>query len=235
MLRVVLRIGCKGVKVLASIAFTAQRRALFCAYPNNYQVHYNQIADKLETRDPAMAALIRSSGPLPDRTERDPYRSLVDAIVSQQISTAAAKNIFARLESRFGGVLDPSILRSTDPETFRECGVSKQKATYIVAISDAFMERTDELAKMPEMSDHQVVSMLTEIKGVGVWTAQMFLMFTLCRPDVFPVGDFAIRKAMHQLYGWKTERKHSTLTNKAAKWAPYRSYASMALWRSLDA
>ncbi len=193
----------------------------------------NPIAQHIHSKCPKMAALIEQHSPLPDRTERDPYRSLVDAIISQQISVSAARNILNRLESRYNGVLDPSILSKTSLEEFRESGVSKQKATYIMATSSHFLEHADQWERMPEMTDQQVIAFLTEIKGIGVWTAQMFLMFTLNRPDVFPVGDYGIRKAMHQFYGWKTERKHSTLENKAKLWAPYRTTACMALWRSL--
>lgn len=193
----------------------------------------NPIAAHIHPKCPKMAALIEQHSPLPDRTERDPYRSLVDAIISQQISVAAARNILKRLDARYNGVLDPSILANTDLDEFRESGVSKQKAIYIIATSKHFLENAADWERMPEMSDPEVIAFLTEIKGIGVWTAQMFLMFTLNRPDVFPVGDFGIRKAMHQLYGWKTERKHSTLENKAKLWAPYRTTACMALWRSL--
>lgn len=192
-----------------------------------------ELVSFFQKNDPALSKLANSIGELPDRRVEDPYLSLVDAIVSQQISTAAAANIFKRLKSRFGGVLEPGVLRNLDLEEFRECGVSRQKAGYIISISEHFQDRSDEMERLPEMSDAEVVSALTQIKGIGEWTAQMFLMFTLSRPDVFPVKDFAIRKAMHQLYGWKSERKHSTLINKAKKWQPYRSYACLYLWQSL--
>lgn len=180
-----------------------------------------------------MAALARQHLPLPDRSIRDPFDSLVDAIISQQISTAAARSVRQRLLARFNGVLDPSILAETDKSTFRSCGVSPQKASYIISLSEHFMTNHADFERMPDLSDVEVIELLTAVKGIGEWTAQMFLMFTLHRTDVFPVKDYGIRKSMHQLYGWKTPRKDTTMINKSRKWSPFRTQACLVLWRAL--
>ncbi len=183
--------------------------------------------------DPVISTMLSEYGKYEIPTRTDHFDALIRAIVGQQVSVRAADTVYARLVARYNGILDPSILRNESKEDLREVGISRQKSSYINDLSVQFMDRSEIFENLEDQSDQEIIAALTSIKGIGVWTAQMFLMFTLGRLDVFPVDDLAIRKAMARLYDLPQETKHAEYTNIAQAWAPYRSVACWYLWRSL--
>lgn len=162
----------------------------------------------------------------------DPFRRLVTSIVNQQLSVASARTIRNRL---FDAVdITPNALLEADPERLRDCGLSRQKTEYVQNVAQAFREREWTRASFGEQSDAEVIEALTDIRGVGTWTAKMFLMFALARPDVFPVEDLGIRNGMKSLYGEPLESNLSRaeMVEIASAWTPHRSLASLYLWRA---
>jgi DNA-3-methyladenine glycosylase II len=179
--------------------------------------------------DRELSKLIDRYGELTVEPAEDPFQRLVTSIINQQLSTQSAAAIRKRVFNRF--TITPDGLLDADEEAMADCGLSKQKIEYIKKTARKFKE--DELSseKFAEMPDEEVVEELTSIKGVGRWTAEMFLMFGLGREDVFSVGDLGLRRAMEQLYGDMTR---SEMKKKAESWAPYRTYASLYLWKLHD-
>nr|WP_303645266.1 DNA-3-methyladenine glycosylase 2 family protein [Salinirubrum litoreum] len=159
----------------------------------------------------------------------DFFQRFVTSIVSQQVSTASARAIEERL---FDAVeVTPEGVLAADESVLRDAGLSGQKVRYVRNVAEAFREHGYSQTYFAEMDDDAVVAELTEITGVGQWTAEMQLMFSLGRADVFPVGDLGIRKGMRELYG---DISRDEMVDRSAAWAPYRSYASRYLWRLTD-
>ena len=184
-----------------------------------------EAADPLKD-DPVLAPLIRRHGVLEIETAADPFRRLVTSIVNQQLSTASAAAIRQRLFDRFE--IAPAALLGTDPSELREVGLSARKADYLLNIAEAFREDPN-LSSLEEMSDEDVTERLTAITGVGTWTAKIFLIFALGRPDVFPVEDLGIRKGMRELFG---DLSRAEMAERAERWRPHRSLASLYVWRA---
>lgn len=177
--------------------------------------------------DPAFAPLLAEHGRLVLDPAPDPFRRLVASIVGQQLSTASARAIRERL---FAAVeVTPAALRQAAPEHLRALGLSRQKAAYVQNVARAFDEDRLTSAALADKSDEEVIAALTAIRGVGAWTAKMFLMFALARPDVFPVEDLGIRTGMTRLFG---EMTRAEMVKRAERWRPYRSTASLYLWRA---
>lgn len=186
-----------------------------------------------EEADPAIAGLLKQFGEyhIPERS--DYFEALLRSIMGQQVSTKAAQAVYDKLCARYNNILDPGILRDATQEELREVGISRQKASYINDLSDKFLSDPQKFEQLDKLNDQEVIESLTSIKGIGVWTAQMFLMFTLRRLDVFPVLDLGIRNAMIKLYDWDKETKHVVYNEYSERWAPYRSVACWYLWKSL--
>lgn len=201
--------------------------------PVNHSVSA-EIITSLSEKDEVLAQLIRERGNIKIPVFEDPFYSLVMSIVYQQLSFRAAETIFNRLLERVGQDVRPEILSALEVEDYRSLGVSRQKANYILDICRHFNEYPERFSALHEMQDEAVVEALCEIKGVGRWTAQMFLMFTLIRPDVFPIGDLGIRKAISQLYDLPVDAPLPEFEKLAESWAPYRSYACHYLWHMND-
>ena len=164
----------------------------------------------------------------------DPFTALVHAIVSQQLSTKAAATIARRVDALCGGVPTPEALaRATDAE-LRAAGLSGQKLGYIRDLCRRVDDGSLPLNAIEAMNDDEVIATLTQVKGIGRWTAEMFLMFRLHRPDVLPVGDLGIVKAVQQAYGLRQLPSPDRLTRLGESWRPYRSVACWYLWASLD-
>ncbi|MFO7925452.1 MAG: DNA-3-methyladenine glycosylase family protein [Halobacteriota archaeon] len=181
--------------------------------------------DVLES-DPYIGPLIERYGRLGLDPAEDMFQRLVVAILRQQVSMASAE---ATRERLFETVeITPETLVTTDETTLRECGLSRQKAGYVRNVADAFASTYDR-AYFESLDDEAVIDELTTIKGVGEWTARMQLLFSLGRPDVFPVGDLGVRKGMRALFG--DEMSRGEMVDRAERWAPYRSYATLYLWR----
>jgi DNA-3-methyladenine glycosylase II len=189
----------------------------------------------LRAADPVMAAIIDAVGPYTLRFERDRFALLVRSIVSQQISTSAARAIRRRLQERIGraGLTAANLARFGSDE-LRSVGLSPQKASYVADLAAKVNDGTVDLRRIGRLADERVVETLTQIKGIGRWTAQMFLIFSLGRPDVFPHDDLGVRTAIRDRYGLADLPDKATSHAIAAAWRPYASVASWYCWRSLD-
>ena len=194
----------------------------------------------LRAADPVMARLIDANGAavredLGRERPRDAYGTLVRAIVGQQLSSKAAATIHKRVLDLFDGhTPTPRQLLEVDAELLREAGLSRAKAAYLRDLAQHVEDRELELERLPELPDEEVAAQLTAIKGLGQWTADMFLMFHLGRPDVLPVGDQGIRRAMQVEYGLRKLPDAQRMRKLARPWRPYRTLACLYLWSSLD-
>jgi 3-methyladenine DNA glycosylase/8-oxoguanine DNA glycosylase len=188
----------------------------------------------LRSVDPILAGIIDRVGQYAMQYHEPTFRALVRSIVFQQLHGKAARAIFDRLLQKAGGEITPESILKLRPTQMRSIGLSKQKLTYIRDLAHKTRDGLVEFEKFPEMSDQEVIAELTQVKGIGEWTAHMFLMFALRRPNILPVGDFGVRSAMRKAYGMKVMPKPRTMERIAKSWHPYRSVASWYLWRSLD-
>ena len=188
-------------------------------------------------RDPVLAALIRKHGVcgLAAAQRADHFSALVRAIVGQQLSTKAAATIHRRLVDLVPGGQTTSVsIACLDDAQLRAVGLSRQKSAYLRDLCAKVEAGTLRLDALERMSDEEVIEALTKVKGVGRWTAEMFLMFRLHRPDVLPVGDLGIVNAVQKVYGLRKKPTADRITKIGEAWRPYRSVASWYLWRSLD-
>ncbi len=196
--------------------------------------------EALRRSDPVIRRLIDEHGPLDEEQRRrgrplEPYGALVRSIVGQQLSTKAARSIYERLTALFDGrTPSPAELLAADPERVRSVGLSRPKVAYLRSLAEHVESGELELDRLSELSDEDVSGQLTAVKGLGQWTADMFLIFHLGRPDVLPVGDLGIRRAVERAYGLEEMPDAAKLTEIAEPWRPNRSLASLYLWRSLD-
>lgn len=189
-------------------------------------------------RDPVLAAIIRRHGPCglgAVRDRFDHFAMLARAIVFQQLSTKAATTIYNRLlENVDGGIPTPAAIASLSDEQLRSAGISRQKAGYLRDLCDKVTAGAVPLETLDGLSDEEVIAALTQIKGIGRWTAEMFLIFRLQRPDVLPLGDLGIVNAIQKAYGLRKKPTPDRMRKLGEAWRPYRSVASWYLWRSLD-
>jgi len=189
-------------------------------------------------RDPRLAVVIKRAGPclLPVARTRAPFASLVRAIMAQQLSGKAADTIHGRVLNLVGGAagLSPASLLAVDPPALRAAGVSWPKVSYLRDLAERIADGRLDLESLEDQSDEEVIVAITAVKGLGRWSAEMFLMFRLNRPDVFPVADLGIVKGVQKLLGMKRRPKPRTMMRLAEQWRPYRSVASWYLWRLLE-
>jgi len=162
------------------------------------------------------------------------FRALVRSIVFQQLHGKAARAIFDRLQNKAGGEITPESILKLRPAEMRAVGLSKQKLTYIRDLARKTRDGVVEFKRFPDMTDQEVIAELVQVKGIGEWTAHMFLMFALRRPNILPTGDYGVRAAMRKAYGMKVMPKPRTMQRIAQGWHPYCSVASWYMWRSLD-
>jgi DNA-3-methyladenine glycosylase II len=212
--------------------------------------------DHLRKSDPTLRAIIERIGPFRMQYGPAEFHSIAEAIIYQQLNGRAAETIFNRFAAVAGDPLTPQgILKLTD-EQMRAVGLSKQKSSYLRDLSEKTASGTLDFSRLADMTDAEVIEHLTQVKGIGVWTAQMFLMFSLRRRNVLPTGDFGVRMAIHKHYlALASARTKKKSTKPAARkkskakiklpspeqmekiakgWEPYRSVACWYLWRSLD-
>jgi DNA-3-methyladenine glycosylase II len=195
----------------------------------------------LSGADPVLARLIEQVGPLPDAREGRPdpenhYGALVRSITGQQLSVLAARAIYGRLTARFGErPPTPQELLDDDPEELRAAaGLSRAKVSYLRSLAEHVLSGELELERLDELGDEAVIAELVAVKGLGLWTAQMFLMFHLERPDVLPVGDLGIRRAIERAYDLPELPLPAAMEEIALPWRPHRTLACRYLWRSLQ-
>jgi DNA-3-methyladenine glycosylase II len=188
----------------------------------------------LKKADPVLRSLIDRVGAYRIEYRNPGFETLVRSIVYQQLSGKVASVIFGRLVEAAGGQLTPEAILKLTPARMRKAGLSKQKTAYIRDLARKTKRGVLDFALLPGLSDDEVVAMLTQVKGIGVWTAHMFLMFALERPDVLPTGDLGIRMAIQKEYGMDELPNAKEIEERAAGWHPYCTVASWYLWRSLD-
>jgi len=185
--------------------------------------------------DPVLHGVIRQVGPYRLKPSRDRFGMLVRSIISQQISVGAARAIRGRLEALLGPAgIKPEPIARLSIAKLRSVGLSPQKASYVHDLSAKVQSGSVNLARIGRLPDEEVIAELIEVKGIGRWTAQMFLIFALGREDVFPIDDFGVRAAISRLYEFKEAPPRPVLMEIGQRWSPYASIASWYCWRYLD-
>lgn len=188
----------------------------------------------LKRSDPLLRAIIERVGPFRMPYREPVFETLVRAIAFQQLNGKAAKTIYDRLVAAAGGRITPESVLALTEDGMRACGLSKQKLSYIRDLAQRTASEDIDFTLLPQMSDEDVIAHLTRVKGIGVWSAQMFLMFALRRADVMPVADYGIRAAVMKAYRKRKLPNAAMLEKISRPWRPYRSVACWYLWRSLD-
>ena len=187
----------------------------------------------LARRDPVLKRLIGAVGPCTLRHDPDGFAELVRSIIAQQISTRAAASIHARLLEALGRRgLRPAALLALSDEELRGAGLSAPKVRSLRDLAEKVRRGHVPLRRLPELTDEEVIAALLPVHGIGRWTAQMFLIFSLGRPDVLPVDDLGLRMGVQQVYGLAELPGRAALTELAEPWRPYRSVATWYFWRS---
>jgi DNA-3-methyladenine glycosylase II len=190
--------------------------------------------EHLKHADPVLAGIIERVGPYGIKFFDPDFETLVKSIVSQQLSGKVAKTIYGRLIAAAGDRLTPASLLRLRPARMRALGLSRQKIEYIRDLARHSRAGKVDFTRLPDCSDDEVIEHLTAVKGIGVWTAHMFLIFALRRPNVLPTGDLGIRAAIRKAYGLEELPKPSDIESMARGWHPYCTVASWYLWRSLE-
>ncbi len=190
--------------------------------------------EHLKKADPVLAAIIGRVGTFRPNYRPPTFQNLVRSIAYQQLNGKAAATIFQRLVDACGGAITPEALEKLTDDELRKVGMSRQKSSYLRDL--AHKTRTGELdfAKLPDLPDEEVIAQLTKVKGIGVWSAQMFLMFALRRPNVMPTVDFGINMAIRRHYRMRQMPKPKRVLQISKCWHPYCSFACYYLWRSVD-
>lgn len=187
-----------------------------------------------------LAALIDEFTPLPDErkgrpSKDDHYGALLRSIINQQLSVTAARAIYTRLLDRYDQQPTPERILADDPAELQAAvGLSRAKIGFLRSLAEHILAGELELDRMEELSDEQVMAELVAVKGIGEWTAHMFLMFHLERPDVLAVGDLGVRRAIERAYGLEALPDRETMERLAERWRPHRTLACRYLWRSLE-
>ena len=188
----------------------------------------------LKKSDPVLADIIDRVGRFAMNYDEPAFHSLAEAIVYQQLHGKAAATIFKRLTDLAGEPLTPEGILKLSEEQMRGVGLSKQKSSYLRDLAEKTQAGALDFGKLVNLADADVIKALTQVKGIGVWTAHMFLMFSLRRPDVLPTGDLGIQMAIRKHYRKRKLPKPLQMEKIAKCWAPYRSVACWYLWRSMD-
>jgi DNA-3-methyladenine glycosylase II len=188
----------------------------------------------LKKSDPVLADIIERVGRFAMNYDEPAFHSLAEAIVYQQLHGKAAATIFKRLTNLAGEPLTPEGILKLSEQQLRGVGLSKQKLSYLRDLAEKTQAGMLDFARMSDLPDAEVIKALTQVKGIGVWTAHMFLMFSLRRPDILPTGDLGIQMAIRRHYRKRKLPKPVQMEKIAKCWSPYRSVACWYLWRSMD-
>ena len=194
--------------------------------------YWDRAKRALARRDPVMAAIIRRHPRVHLVSRGDPFLTLARSIVGQQISVKAAQSVWNRF-AVVVPVLDPKEVLKVKRTELRACGLSERKVEYISDLAQRFADGAVHAHRWPQMSDEEVIADLVQVRGIGRWTAEMLLMFSLLRPDVFPLGDLGLQKGIRLAY-FRRKVSLATMAKLGAGWSPWRSVATWYLWRSLD-
>lgn len=192
------------------------------------------ILQALKEKEPLFENVIEACGPIEMELAEDAYTALASAIVSQQLSGRVAEVIWGRVVALLGGDVTAERVLATADESFREAGLSNSKTKYLKYLSEAVLGGLVKPGEFPGMEDEEIIQSLVAVKGIGRWTAEMFLMFSLGRPDVFSPGDGGLQRAVKKLYGLEEIPSAYELIAISDRWKPYRTFASFYLWRSLS-
>lgn len=187
----------------------------------------------LARRDPVMARIMREHPKVFLAPRGDPFFTLARAIVGQQISVKAAQSVWDRLV-KCVGIITPDKVLAKERKLLRACGLSDRKTEYIADLAQHFSDGAIHVHRWPEMSDEEIIAELVEVRGIGRWTAEMFLIFSLLRPDVFPLDDLGLQKGIRVSYFKGRKVSIRTMRRLGEGWRPWRSVATWYLWRSLD-
>ena len=195
--------------------------------------YWKRATRELGAADPVMGALIVRYKGLTLSSRGDAFQTLARSIVGQQISVKAAQSVWDRFAAAVGDMQPKRVLRLS-VEELRACGLSGQKVNYLRDLSARFAEGAIDVGRWHDMDDEALIEELTEVKGIGRWTAEMFLIFYLTRPDVFPLADIGLQRAMELHYNKGRKLSDRRITTLGRLWSPWRSVATWYLWRSLD-
>ena len=195
--------------------------------------YWKRATRELGAADPVMAALILRYKGLTLSSRGDAFQTLARSIIGQQISVKAAQSVWERFAAAVGDMQPGRVLRLS-VEELRGCGLSGQKVNYLRDLSARFAEGAIDVGRWHDMDDEALIDELTEVKGIGRWTAEMFLIFYLTRPDVVPLADIGLQRAMELHYNKGRKLSDRRITTLGRLWSPWRSVATWYLWRSLD-
>jgi len=195
--------------------------------------YWDRAKRALVRRDPVMAKIIRRHPRVHLEPRGEPFHTLTRAIVGQQISVAAAQSVWNRLTAHVC-VVSPEEILQAKAKDLRTCGLSERKCEYIQDLAQRFADGAVHVHRWPGMDDEDVIEDLVQVRGIGRWTAEMFLMFNLLRPDVFPLGDLGLQKGLRMAYHGGRKISLKTMQSRGETLRPWRSVATWYLWRSLD-
>jgi DNA-3-methyladenine glycosylase II len=195
--------------------------------------YWHDAKTALAKRDAKLRRIIRTHGDASLRTRGDAFQTLARSIVGQQISVKAAQTIWDRFAAAAGGMTPPRIL-ALEGESMRAAGLSRGKVAYLKDLATHFDTGLIKPKRWPKMDDAAIVEDLVRVKGIGVWSAEMFLIFHLMRPDILPVTDLGLQRAMERLYNQGEALTHAEMRAIGENWRPWASVATWYLWRSLD-
>jgi DNA-3-methyladenine glycosylase II len=195
--------------------------------------YWNEATEELVRRDPVIRILVRNhEGPNLESRE-DAFTTLARSIVGEQISVQTAEGVWQKLLESVGA-LGPAAIVRMDPSRLRACGLSRQKSDFLIDLAGKFLDGTIDQAAWNARDDEQLIAELTRVKGIGRWTAEMFLIFYLMRPDILPADDIGLQRAMSLHYNNGKPLSKLKIRQIAAGWQPWRTVATWYLWRSLD-
>ena len=196
--------------------------------------YWQRASSELARADPVLARLVERFAGMALVSRGDAFATLLRSIVGQQISVKAADSVWARLLDSLSSVVTPRAVLASERETLRACGLSQRKVEYVFDLAQHFASGQIHVDRWTAMSDAEIIAELTAVRGIGVWTAEMFLIFHQLRPDVFPLDDIGLQKAvaLHYCQGERPGRR--LLAEHGERWRPWRSVATWYLWRSLD-
>lgn len=201
------------------------------ADPRAFRAGYSHI----RRNDPKLRPVLDAVGVLRFRPEGEPFESLVESILSQQLAGSAASSIIGKVRAVFpDGELEAARVHRADPAKLRAAGVSPQKLAYLKDLAARVVEGRLDLDSLKKRPDEEIVETLDRVRGIGPWTVQMFLIFTLGRPNVLPVDDYGIRTSIKRIYGLRDIPKRDKIESLAERWRPYCTVASLYLWHSRD-
>ena len=195
--------------------------------------YWDRAKRALARRDPVMGAIMRSRPKVFLMRRGEPFLTLARAICGQQISVKAAQSVWDRVLACVGEVTPEKVLKK-ERHVLRACGLSDRKVEYIADLAQHFADGSIHVHRWPQMDDEAIIAELVQVRGIGRWTAEMFLIFNLLRPDVFPLDDLGLQKGIRRSYYKGRKVSLRTMTRLGETWRPWRSVATWYLWRSLD-